>query len=148
MVIFLITGISGVISEQLTNVVGDILEENPDSLEAASKLISETEDCVMGVVDVVDDVPVVRNLVRVRSGLEFCKTVGKATSYPVNVFNEIGKNVLNGSNYKYIENPIYLVENVSKGTILAVEGLAKATVNTGKDIFYGAKDAWSKLFSW
>ncbi|WP_349401912.1 hypothetical protein PSOL_06950 [Candidatus Phytoplasma solani] len=61
---FLITGASGIASEQLVNLVGDILEQNPDTLEAASAVISKVEDFIMSCTDVVDDIPVVNNLAK------------------------------------------------------------------------------------
>ncbi|MGI3136019.1 MAG: hypothetical protein ACN23H_00315 [Candidatus Phytoplasma vitis] len=97
---------------------------------------------MMGCVDVVDDVPVVRNLDR--AGLEGWKTVSKAKSYPANVFEGIIKGVKN-QDYKEVENPLDLAENVGKSVIGAAEGTFKATVDTAKDIGYGACDTFIKL---
>ncbi|AYJ01006.1 hypothetical protein CWO85_00415 [Candidatus Phytoplasma ziziphi] len=90
---FVITGVSGVASENLTNLVGDILEQNPDALEVDSKIISIIEDFMMGCIDFVDDIPIVNNLAK--AGLEGFKTFGKETIYPVNILNEVDKNVFN-----------------------------------------------------
>ncbi|MGI3136021.1 MAG: hypothetical protein ACN23H_00325 [Candidatus Phytoplasma vitis] len=98
---------------------------------------------MMGCVDVVDDVPVVRNLAR--AGLEFGKTVSKAKSYPANVFEGIIKGAKN-QDYTEVETPLDLAENLAKGTAGAVEGVVKTTVNTIKDIGYGTYDTLCKLF--
>jgi hypothetical protein len=139
---FLITGASGVASEKLVNYVGDILEKNPYALEAASKVIGGIEDIMMGCVDIVDDVPVVRNLAQ--AVLEFGKTCSKAKSYPVNICNEVGKSI-SQQDYKQIETPLDLAENLGKGAIGVAEGTVKATVNTVKDIGYGIGDTFIKL---
>ncbi|WP_373402697.1 hypothetical protein [Candidatus Phytoplasma solani] len=142
---FFISGISDLASEKLAKLVGDLLESNPDALAAASKIISGVEDVVMGSVDKVDNIPVVRELLR--GTLEGFKTVGKATSYPANLF----KGIITGAtqqNYKEIENPLDLMENISEGVGGVAEGAVTATVNTVKDIGYGIKDTVTKFFSW
>lgn len=143
---FLITGAAGVASEQLVNLVGDILEQNSDALEQASQAINWLENKIMSITDAVDDIPVVNNLAK--GSLEALKTFGKATSYPVNIFNELGKNVFNENSYKEVENPWDVAENIGKGAVIAVESVAKASVNTVKDVAYGTKDAIWKFFGW
>ncbi|AYJ01551.1 hypothetical protein CWO85_00505 [Candidatus Phytoplasma ziziphi] len=119
---FIITGFSELTSEKLTDRVGDILEQNPDALEVASTIISKLENFIMGCTDVVDDIPGVNNLAK--GGLEGWKTVGKAKSYPANFLEGIIKGDKN-QDYKEVENPLDLAENLAKGATGAVEGVAK-----------------------
>ncbi|MGA0447960.1 MAG: hypothetical protein ACLTFB_01135 [Candidatus Phytoplasma pyri] len=141
---FLITGVAGVTSEKLANLVIDILEKDPDAFEKASSCISGFEDIAMNVTAVVDDVPVIRELTR--SAWEGWKTFGKATSYPVNVFKEVGKNLLNQDNYKKVKDPLDFTDNIGTGAVSVIKGIGNATVNTAKDIGYGTYDTFKKLF--
>ncbi|CCP88666.1 conserved hypothetical protein [Candidatus Phytoplasma solani] len=138
---FLIVGAAGLAREKLVDAVADILELNPNALEVASKVISNVEDMVMGAVDVVDDIPVVRDMAR--GVLEGFKTVGKATSYPVNVFKEVIKNVSNTNNYKKIENPLILdfaeVENIIIENIIIRAPLAAAEGGCYSDCKYSQR---------
>ncbi|CAP18615.1 hypothetical protein ATP_00428 [Candidatus Phytoplasma mali] len=142
---FVITGAVEVVSEKLADLVIDIFEKNnPAALEMVSSHISKLEDFAMNVTDFVDDVPVARVLAR--GFFEFGETINKAKSYPVNVFKELFKNLSNQNNYKKVNDPLDFANNVGKSTTVAFESVNKATVNTAKDICYGAYDTLTKLF--
>ncbi|CAP18276.1 conserved hypothetical protein [Candidatus Phytoplasma mali] len=142
---FLITGAAGVVSEKLADLVVDIFEKNnPAALEIASSYISNFEDFAMNVTAVMDDVPVARDLLR---GIwEGWETINKAKSYPVNVFNEVGKNLFNQDNYKKVKDPLDFADNIGRGTVSVIKGVGDATVNTVQDICYGAYDTFTKGF--
>ncbi|MGA0448067.1 MAG: hypothetical protein ACLTFB_01705 [Candidatus Phytoplasma pyri] len=141
---FVIAGTAGVATEKLVDVVVDILEENPAALEKASSFISFVEDGMMNVTAVVDDIPVAREIAR--GGLEAWETYQKAKSYPVNVFNEVGKNLFKQDNYKKVNDPLDFANNVGTGTALVFKSVGNATINTAKDIGYGTYDTATKFF--
>ncbi|CAM11861.1 hypothetical protein PA0527 [Candidatus Phytoplasma australiense] len=141
---FVASGLNVVVNNRLSQLTADLVSNNLVVLEN-SQNIREIEYLFMGAIDIVDDVPIVRNVAR--SGLEVFKTFGKAVNYPTNFFEGV-INGVNDQNYKPIEIPLDLLKNTGRLTEGAVVGVAEATINTSKDICYGFKDIFSKLFSW
>ncbi|MGA0448117.1 MAG: hypothetical protein ACLTFB_01960 [Candidatus Phytoplasma pyri] len=142
---FVITGVAGVVTEKLVDAVVDILEKNnPAALEMASSFISDFEDIAMNVTAVADDIPVAREIAR--GFFELSKTANKVNNYPINFFNDLGKNLFNQDNYKKVKDPLDFANNVGTGTAVALKSVTKTTVNTVKDIGYGLHDAANKFF--
>ncbi|NWN46074.1 hypothetical protein [Candidatus Phytoplasma pruni] len=133
--------------EKVFAVIEKIIENEPNTLELVNQIIIPIEEVAMGTTDVVDDIPILRNVVGL--GLEIYQTYSTVTDAPTEMLRKTEKNFNSGVN-NFQNSTGFLDHLGATGQIVASPfiGVGQATASTVIDVGYHLKDGFNKFFSW